>query len=287
MRSTISAIFVFATCLGCTHLEPMSNVRLAPPTTMKNGVVLDVVFVRFPLGDPDVNEDAWQEIDELQLPAEKRRNLESNGLRVGVISGPLPIKLEQLMKMSDKPSVDEGPQRVDVDSTPPVKQRQLHVRGGRRTNVIVMGERQRRDELSLLMRTADDRVQGRTYRQVMGLFAARAFPKGDGGVSLEMTPELEHGDAQKRFTPGEGMFKVEFGPPHEVLDSLRWASYLAPGQFLAVSTFPKRPGTLGYHYFTEHDGTAEMQKMLLVRLARCEFDDRFEDGPVAGPADEQ
>jgi hypothetical protein len=121
----------------------------------------------------------------------------------------------------------------------------------------------------------------------MGLFTAKAFPKGDGGVSLEMTPELEHGDAQKRFTPGEGMFKVEFGPPHEVLDQLRWATDLTPGQMLVVSTFPNRPGSLGYQFFTEHDDTAQMQKLLLVRLVQCEFDDRFSDGPVAGPADDQ
>ena len=139
-----------------------------------------------------------------------------------------------------------------------------------------MGERQRRDELSVLLRTDDDRVRGRTYRQVMGLFAAKAFPQGDGGIRLELTPELEHGDAQKRFTPGEGMFKVEFGPPHEVLDQLRSTSQLAPGQILAVTTFPKRPGTLGHHFFTENDGDATMQKMLLVRLAQCEYDDRFE-----------
>jgi len=273
--------------LGCTQLQPMAKVSLAPPSTAKNGVVLDVLFVRFPLDDPSVNGEVWQEIDELHLPPDARRRLETNGLRAGVISGPLPLKLEQLLQLSEKLSApDDEPAPIDVDRRPTARQRQLRIRGGRRANIIVMGERERRGELSVLTRGDDDRVQGRTYRQVMGLFAARAFPQGDGGIRLEMTPELEHGDAQKKFTPGEGMFKVEFGPPHEVLEQLRFSMQLAPGQILAVSTFPSRPGTLGYHLFTENNGDVTEQKMLLVRLAQCEYDDRFVDGPAVSPVDE-
>lgn len=286
MRAVVLLIVASATAVGCTHLEPLVKSPLTALPPIKNAVVLDVLFVRFPLGDPEVNGDVWQEIDELHLTPDERRRLETNGLRAGVLSGPLPLRLEQLLQLSEAPTKPEGPQPVEIERQPTAKQRQIRIRGGRRANIVVMGDQQRRDELSLLIRGDDDRVEGRTYRQAMGLFAARAFPQGDGGVRLEMTPELEHGEAQKRFTTGEGMFKVEFGPPHEVIEQLRWSARLAPGQMLVVSAIPGRIGSLGYHFFTELDGDATVQKMLLVRLTQCEYDDRFADGSTTTPDDE-
>jgi hypothetical protein len=286
MRLPLFVVVALVPVCGCAHLEPLSQAKLSAPTPAKNSVVLDVLFVRFPLGDPEANEAVWSEIDELRLPADERRRLEANGFRAGVISGPLPLPLERLLQLGATPPAAQEAQTVDVEQAPPARQRRLQTRGGRRANIIVMGERQRHDELSVLLRTEDDRVQGRTYRQVMGLYAAKAFPQGDGGIRLEMTPELEHGEARKRFTSGEGMFRVEFGPPHEVLEQLRSTAHLTPGEILAVTTFPKRPGTLGHHFFTESDGDAVTQKMLLVRLAQCEYDDRFQDGPATAPADD-
>jgi hypothetical protein len=82
------------------------------------------------------------------------------------------------------------------------------------------------------------------------------------------------------------MFKVEFGPPHEVIERLRWTARLAPGQMLVVSALPERIGSLGYQFFTERDGDTTVQKMLLVRLTQCEYDDRFAEGTATTPADE-
>ena len=47
--------------------------------------------------------------------------------------------------------------------------------------------------MSLLMLGVDGQPKGRTYRDVMGLFATRAFLNGDGGARIELIPELEHG----------------------------------------------------------------------------------------------
>lgn len=274
-------------------MVPLQKLPLSVPALAKNSVVLDVLFVRFPSGDADMNGPAWQEIDELHFSADARRRLASNGLRAGVISGPLPGQIESLLKLTDKPSTEQDPGRkVDVEHTPAVKQRQLRVQAGRRSNLIMMGESERVPELSLLLRGDDGQVKGRTFRDVMGLLALRSFPQGDGGVRLEFVPELEHGSAQKRFVPGDGMFKVEFGPPHEVIDDLKLSAVLTTGQFLAVTCVPERSGSLGYRFFTEAKGDAAMQKMLLIRLVHCEIDDRFSDAPssatepVAGTTDE-
>jgi hypothetical protein len=281
LKFVLSTAALVAASVGCTPLAVTPKPPTAPTKMAKNGVVLDVLFVRFPLGEADLNETVWQEIDELNFAPDVRRRLESNGFRAGLISGAIPHVLEKRLNLHEKIVADDGPKTVDIDATPTAKQKQMHVLGGRRANILVMGEKERRRELAVLLRSDDGRVEGKTYHDVLGLFALRAHPLGDGGVRLDLVPELEHGESQKRFVPGDGMFRVEFGPPHEVIDALRCAARLAPGQILAVSTRSAKPGTLGYQFFTEADGESTMQKMLLVRLAHCEFDDRFSEGKIA------
>jgi hypothetical protein len=280
------SVVLLGAAAGCTPLAVATKMPLTAPPTVQDGVVLDVLYVRFPPNDPQMNETVWQEIDELHLPADVRRRLEANGLRVGLISGPLPIALEERLDLQEKPATDADLKPLDVDDPTTVRRRQLHVRGGKKSNILVLGERERRSELSVLLRNDDGRVEGRTYRHVLGLFAAKAFPQGNGTVTLDLVPELEHGDSQKRFVPGDGMFRVEFGPPHEVFHQLRCEMELAPGQMLAVTSLPSKPGSLGYQFFHEKDGDLNVQKMLLVRLARSTLDDRFDDSArTAAPAD--
>lgn len=271
---------------GCTPLQPIKKLPLSVPTLAKNSVVLDVLFVRFPEGDRELNGPVWQEIDELHFTADTQRRFAANGLRAGVISGPLPLQIEKLLQLTDKPSTEQDAgSKVDVDRTPVVKQRQLRVQAGRRSNIIMLGETERVPEMSLLVRSDDGQVKGRTFRDVMGMFALRSYPQGDGGVRLDFVPELEHGTAQKRFVPGDGMFKVEFGPPHEVIDDLKLSAVLTTGQFLALTCMPDRPGSLGHRFFTESKGDAAMQKLLLIRLVHCEIDNRFESDSSSGTTD--
>jgi hypothetical protein len=271
---------------GCTPIEPIKNTVLSVPKLAKNGVVLDVMFVRAPAGHADLNEGVWKEIDELHFSAADRRRFESNGLRAGIISGPLPEPIERLLDLKEQPTESaDAPQEVDIERRG-AKQRQLRVRPGKRSEIIAMGEGDRVPEMSLLMKDDAGQVKGRTLTNVMGMFAARAYPQGDGGVKLELTPELEHGTAQKRFVPGDGMFRVEFGPPHEVLEELRIAAVLTPGQMLALTARPERVGSLGYRLFTEAQGDATTQKMIVIRLAHSEFDERFSDGPALAADDD-
>lgn len=290
MRRLLLIFSLLGFTTGCmTHLTLPTKSPLTTPALAKNSVILDVLFVRFSPNDAEMTETVWEEIDELHFSPELRRRLESNGFRAGIISGPMPILLERRLQLStnltttDAANAESEPKPIDPEHRPTAKQRQLRIGAGRRANILVLGERERRPELSVLMRTDDGRVEGRTYEQVQGLFATRAFPQGDGGVRLEMTPELEHGKPQKRFVPGDGMFQIEFGPPHEVLDQLRCSAQLAPGQMLVVTARPQRPGSLGHQFFTDVEAETQVQKMLLVRLAHSEYDDRFSASPVAAP----
>jgi hypothetical protein len=282
---TIVILCACATGTGCTPLDPIRKSPLTMPVTVRDGIVLDVLVVRYPADDKDLGDLLWKEIDELRFPPDMRRRMAGNGLRVGLLNGTLPVALERKIQLADKApeaGIEDQGSKVEL-ATKPVKQRTLRIQPGRRSNILMLGESQRVPELSLLVIDDEARVQGRTYRQVLGLFATRAFPTGDGGARIELIPELEHGTPEKRFVPGEGMFKVEFGPPKEVLQDLRITAELSPGEFLVVTSQPDREGSLGHRFFTEA-GESPLKKLLLIRLAQADFDDRFDKTNATGAA---
>jgi hypothetical protein len=271
---------------GCSRLPRQSGAPLIATQMAPDIVTLDVVWVRFPLGDAEINGSLWTDIDEQQFPVELRRRLTANGIRAGVIGTRIPVKLEQLLKLSgEAPSPDAESEPVDLENEPTVRRRLLQMGSGKRTHIVCTGDRMRHAALSVLIRGDDGQVNGRTYQKAMGILATKAFPQGDGRVRLELMPELEYGDAQRRFDPGEGVLKVEFSPPREKFDLLRMETTLSPGQMLILTTIPDRPGSLGYQYFTEQTTDRTEQKLLLVRLSQTQYDDLFSADPLAPSAE--
>ena len=56
--------------------------------------LLKVAIVARPFGDPVINDVVWRVADEQIIPPIQRRSWEVNGLRIGRISGDLPLELE-------------------------------------------------------------------------------------------------------------------------------------------------------------------------------------------------
>lgn len=273
---------------GCARVNrPEVASLLASPLSSRN-IGLEIYSIRVPLGDDEVNGPLWDEVDEQQLPMATRRRLAANGFRVGLIGARMPEKLDHVLKL-DNPTPGETAAKaetsptdgVDLENEAIVRRRLMQVRGGRKAQMICTGENVRHPLLSVLVRGDDGEVRGRTYQKVMGVLATKAFPEGDGRVRLELVPEIEHGDPQRRFDPSEGMLRMEVGPPIERFDLLRMEATLSPGQVLAFTCLPDRPGSLGYQYFTETTPERVVQKLLLVRLAPTQYDDLFNsDAPV-------
>lgn len=261
---------------GCTKLDVQKKTGLNWPQASSDSVTLEIFFVRFPLGDAEMNGPLWTTIDEQHLPSEVRRKLATNGFRVGVLGNSLPPSLEKLMNVPAETPLKPGDENlVNLENDSRVRRRMLQVRGGRRSNIIATGEREPHAEMHVLVRGDDDRLSGHTYKQVKGQFAMKAFPQGDGRVRLELIPEIEHGDPQRRFIPGDGMLKVEFGPAREVLDNLRIEATLTPGQMLVLGSLPDRPGSVAHQFFTEQASGPAEQKFVIVRLTQSKHDDLF------------
>ena len=68
-----------------------------------DSVAMDIIFVRVPLGDAEMNGKMWDEIDEQHFPAELRQRLLNSGFRVGLIGNQVPRPLAKLLELNDKP----------------------------------------------------------------------------------------------------------------------------------------------------------------------------------------
>jgi hypothetical protein len=239
-----------------------------------DSVVLDMFFIRFPFGDPAVNEKLWEEIDEQQFAPELRARLAQNGFRVGLLSGPMPSELSKLLQLSSKPApadqVDGAAKTENLEAEPRVVQRHLQLRTGLRTEIVASGLY---PQLPVLM-CESGQLCGQTYSQAQGLFALKSFPQPDGRVRLELVPELHHDQPRQRWDGSQGVLHLETGRPRRTFDDMTLSANLAPGAMLVLSSLPNRPGSLGHHFFTENENRLE-QKLLVIRLSQTQHDGLF------------
>lgn len=270
-------LMLLAWCFsGCRNLEPAAQLPLARPQMSSDSVALDLVFVQIPRGKREAGPSFWREVDEQSFDAALREQLFDNGFRVGLVGGQLPLALERQLGEKLKPESDDPNQPVDLQPQDlSVRKRHLQLRRGRRSEVIVSGIV---DDWPLLVRQ-DEQVSGRTLHQAQGLFALKVYPQGDGRARIELVPELHHGSPQRQYRVGdEGSWVLDSGRPREVFDDLKIEATLSPGEMLLIGCRPQRPGSLGYRYFQVSDTPSgvEAEKLLLVRLAQTQDDDRFE-----------
>ncbi len=254
---------------GCAlwHKEEVTEPPKLPTGRMATDtVVLEIAFVRLS-GDALLQQDdLWRQVDEQQLSADLRVRMRENGMRVGVVGSQLPPLLRKLLEEKSDPLAITGPGMDNGDVT--ASQRQLQSRAGKR-GVILAG--MKREQLTLLMH-AQGQVTGQDFEDAQCLFAVKTFPQGDGRVRLELTPEIEHGQAKQRWKGQEGAFRVEASKDHKVLDLLKMDLLLAPGDVLVLSCTPDQIG-LGKQFFA--DAKPGEQKVMLIRLAQTQYDDVF------------
>ena len=238
-----------------------------------DSVVLEMFFVRFPFGDPAVNEKLWEEIDEQQFSPELRERLARNGFRAGLVSGQIPIELSKLLELSDKPVPTgemQGGKVENLEAEPRVVRRHLQLRAGQRSEIIASGVYA---QLPVLM-CESGQLCGQTYSQAQGMFAVKSFPQPDGRIRLELVPELHHDQPRQRWVGSQGVLRLDTSRPKRVFDDLSLSPELAPGAMLVLSSLSNRPGSLGHHFFTENNGRLE-QKLLVIRLSQTQHDGLF------------
>jgi hypothetical protein len=258
---------------GCAAPLHQGKSPLLPAQMSPDSVAIDIIFVRFPFGDPAINDKLWQSIDEQAFTPDLRERLARNGFRVGLISGQMPAELSRLMALSDKPAPTaglEGAQQSTLEAEPRVVGRHLQTRAGHPTEIVASGIY---PELPVFVNRSGQ-LSGRPFHQAQGIFAAKALPKPDGRVRVELVPELHHDQPRPRVVGNQGVMRLETSRPKETYEDMTIAADLQPGGMLILSSLANRPGSLGHHFFTAGEGQRD-QKLLIVRLSQTQSDPLF------------
>jgi hypothetical protein len=281
LRRLIPALLALLALSGCAAPMKKSSPLLAPARMSPDCCVLEVFFVRVPFGDPQANEDLWQDLDEQHFSADLRQRLMRNGFRVGLADGQIPVVLSNLLELSDKPPASEevkGTNLVDLNTKPRVVLRHMQVRAGQPSEVVASGTY---EQLPVLLYESGQ-VTGESFQQAQGFFNVTAFPLPDGRVRLDLIPEVHHDQARQRWIADQGMMRLDSSKPKRIFEDLAISAALSPGGMLVVTSLPNRSGSLGHHFFTENDGRLE-QKILVFRLSQTQHDDLFAPSEVLPP----
>jgi hypothetical protein len=272
-RRKIVLLLALLALAGCTTPVHKGKSPLMPTQMSSDSVALDIFFVRFPFGDPTINEKLWNEIDEQQLPPDLRERLAKNGFRAGIINGSIPAELAKLMKLSDKPAPTGelgGSQVVDFEAQPRVVRRHLQIRTDQPSPILASSIY---PELTVFVNKSGQ-LSGKTFNEAQCVFSTKILPQPDGRVRLSLAPELQHDQPRPRWIANQGVLSLDTSKPKEVYEDMTIAADLPSGAMLIVSSLASRPGSLGHCFFTD-DANRRDQKLLVVRLSQTQSDGLF------------
>jgi hypothetical protein len=254
---------------------------LRPAQASPDSVTMEIIWARYPANDPQLNSEAWQQIDETQLSPAVRRELANNGFRAGVIGGTLPDAIARALNSSGDSlaeattSEGESPE-VNVTTDPIVHGRVQQLRRKQRSEIQAS---EVYPSLPLLVNNGRE-LSGRTYAQAQAIYALRVDPQPDRTVLVELIPELHFGPLQWRWTRGEddaGILRQAQVRDHDVFQQLRMSVKLAPGQMLVLMGLPDAGSRLGQYFHTTSSPEGPQQKLILIRLAGVPASDTFAD----------
>jgi hypothetical protein len=249
---------------------------LQPARSSPDSVTMEIIWARFPAGDPALNDYVWQDIDETQIAPAVHRELADNGFRAGVIGMSLPEPIARVIGQGEPPPEDSGDaaegQTLNLAANPIVHGRVRQLRRNQRSEiqasdvlpsvpVLISGERE---------------LGGRTYEQAQAIYALKVDPQPDRSVLAELTPELHYGPPRIRWTGGDdGVLRQAPLREREVFDRLRLSVRLAPGEMLVLMSLPDAGSRLGHYFHTVDSSDGPQQKLILLRLAEVPPGDTF------------
>ena len=238
IASVIVAALILSGCAGTPTVKGRSP--LQPSQMSADSVAMEIVFVRFPLNDPDANGKLWDQVDEQYFPAELRQRLAKNGLRAGLIGDQVPAELAKLLESKDKSPPGGQVQlasAAELEASVHPMARHLQMRAGHRNEIVASGIY---DNMPVLASESGE-LGGQSYLQAQCILAAKAFPQADGRVRLELVPELHHDQPRRRFVGEQAMMRLDTARPKRTFDDLTIPAMLAPGTMMILAVCPIAP----------------------------------------------
>ena len=129
--------------------------------------------------------------------------------------------------------------------------------------------------LTALYRDVEGLLHGYPLRDAQCVLVGKPYPQTDSDLELWLAPTIQHGEARKRFVPGENFLRMEVTQDRHRFADLRFRLRLAPGEMMVV-TSTCEPRGLGELFFTDATTGQRHQRIVLIRLAQTQQDDLFE-----------
>jgi hypothetical protein len=212
---------------------------------------LEVAVVRQPLDESYLDHDLWLFVDEQKIPPEHKPILEANGLRVGTVSGNLPVGLQKLLS-----SELSCPDR-----------RQGLVRAGS-TLFFPMGPGGR----SLPLKVYQD---GETKDLFLDqaqccLTVQAAVLEEEGRTLMKFQPQVQHGSHSLQIRPNvdRSDWSVKQGRPEEKFPQLAFEVPLGITEYVLIGGISNRPHTLGYACFVQNEEDPPARYVMVIRTVK-------------------
>jgi hypothetical protein len=268
-RRSMLALTASAVLGGCTLGKQALRREFQSGQTGPDGKVLQpkrceflVRTVKAPRGTPGVDAAVWQAIDPSSIVDEEaRRTWETNGLRLGTITGPLPPELERLL---------EAPPPREVDTV------QI-IRGEGEGALIRLTPEPEGTVQTTLLLNRQGRAVGKVYQDVRGHMRITGTHEGNDAVRLKVLPELHHGPFQRRFVAdgGAGEFTpqqlmMKDGQEEEAFLDMAASVVLRPDQVAVIGCSSGLPSSLGEVLMVEAGGNGgvSQQKLIVISARR-------------------
>ncbi|MDO4569888.1 MAG: hypothetical protein Q4D38_05865 [Planctomycetia bacterium] len=239
-----------------------------------NTVTLDIFFVRCPYGCPELNETLWEDVDEQAVAPRLRRNLYSNGFRVGVIGNQLPLSLLRLLNARMDEKAESGITTIrleDIPSTPKVMRSSVAARNNQRNEVNVS---EITNHVTILF-NENGVPGGESFTKAQAVLAVKTQTKGDGSVKVEIVPELQYGEPRQTYSYGAGAMMMATARPKKLFDSLRTEFRIKPGQIIVFTNVAELEGNLGHFFFSDEQSELRYQKLLCIRVIQSQHDELY------------
>ena len=287
----IAMLILIAGCNGWYSKAPTSSAKswssssvLPSPRLKQQCVVLELAIVEIESDLGEKFEYVWTHVDQQAIPLRKRKQLDQNGFRVGVLGSQLPAELVELLE----PSPDETLDASSVDQA--TKNSLWHsMRFAKHQRIQIQTNEEHWLECSRVIPdlawsvTNGQRRRTGLCQQAQCGFTVTTQPLGNGTVQIFVRPEIRHGQLRQRIGFDEDSFLFHRQQERLRISELDVEYFLRAGETLLVASTPTLY-ELGIPFFSSvDDDSVENLRFLLIRLVQTQRDDLFESRPTTRP----
>ncbi len=292
-KITISLALGFAICAcvlaSCEVFHSKKIVQEPIPAESKtlqravlppDSVVIDVLVARIPYQERDLATDFWNDVDELEIDPEKRKQLNEQGFRVGLVGASPPVSLSKLLTLKGRElraSLEEETDYSKPENTsePITSSKPITLRAGMKSMI------ETRDDVwpSIpILENENGSLVGKSYSDARTTLSVGIVQNPDGSVRFDLAPLLKYGAPRPITRYQHGQLVRTQEQPTKNFDQLKFSVALRPGQFLVLGAADADTNALGKYFFTD-SGVDFDQKILVLRLLVTQRDGQFDRFP--------